>query len=291
MADDYYILCNTRIDDAIYVQSKEDGKFLRFRRCPRYNLYYMDIGEGKPDGHCYAFNSVSNNQRNFSIYDQKRAEACRILQEKCGFPSDTDFINDLENGEIPNIDFGRRDVKIANDIYGYSAGAAMGKMKHPKKGHKMERITEDTISPVPSSILENYKNIHLDIDLFFVNDVAFFLATSRDVGFIHYKAVLSKHDKRVANALRETVMDYEQRGFKVISASGDPAFKPMKQWVKDNLNVTLTTCDADAHVPRAENAIKFVKEQVRCIQSELGFSKYQRRLTIEMITRTVTLIN
>ena len=30
LADDYYILCNTRIDDAIYVQSKEDGKFLRF---------------------------------------------------------------------------------------------------------------------------------------------------------------------------------------------------------------------------------------------------------------------
>jgi hypothetical protein len=34
------------------------------------NLYYIDIGEGKPDGYCY-FNSVQNNQRNFSILDQK----------------------------------------------------------------------------------------------------------------------------------------------------------------------------------------------------------------------------
>ena len=83
----------------------------------------------------------------------------------------------------------------------------------------------------------------------------------------------------------------EQRGFKVIPASGDLAFEPMKQWVKDKLNITLTTCDADSHVPRAENAIKFVKEQVRCIQSDLGFSKYPRRLTIKMITRTVCLIN
>ena len=290
LADDYYILCNTRVDDAIYVQSKEDGKFLRFQRCPRYNLYYMDIGEGNPDGHCY-FNSVANNQKDFSILDQKRAEACRMLQEKCGFPSDTDFINALEHGEIPNVDFGRRDVKIANKIYGYSAGAAMGKMKHPRKGHKMERVSEDTISPVPSSVLENYKNIHLDIDLFFVNEVAFFLATSRDIGFIHCKAVLSKEDKRVANALRAVVNDYEQRGFKVISASGDMAFEPMRQWITDELNITLTTCDADAHVPRAENAIKFVKERVRCIQSELGFTKYPRRLTIEMITRTVSLIN
>jgi hypothetical protein len=208
LADDYYIICNTRIDDAIYVQSKEDDKYLRFQRCPRFNLYYMDIGEGKPDSYCY-FNSVRKNQRNFLILGQKQAEACRLLQEKCGFPSDTDFINAIENSKISNIDFGRRDVKITDEIYGSSAGAAIGKMKHPKKGHKMERVTEDTISPVPSSVLENYKNIHLDIDLLFINDVAFFLAKSRHVEFIHCRAVLSKHDKRVANALRETVKEYE----------------------------------------------------------------------------------
>ena len=124
----------------------------------------------------------------------------------------------------------------------------------------MERVTKDIISPVPSSVLENYKNIHLDIDLLFVNEVAFFLATSRHVGFIHCRAVLLKHDKRVANALQETVKEYEQRGFKVISISGLLTFEPMKQWVKDELNITLTTCDADSHVPRAENAINFVKE-------------------------------
>jgi hypothetical protein len=209
----------------------------------------MDIGESKLDSYCY-FNSVRNNQRKFSILDQKQAEACRLLQEKCGFPSHVDFINALENSKISNIDFGRRDVKIAHQIYGYSAGAAMGKMKHPKKGHKMERVTEDTISPVPSSLLKNYKNIHLDIDLLFINNMAFFLATSRHVGFIHCRAVLSKHDKQVANTLRETVKEYEQCGFKVISVSGDLAFEPMKQWVKDELNITLTTCDADSHVER-----------------------------------------
>ena len=89
----------------------------------------------------------------------------------------------------------------------------MGKMKHPKKGHKMERVTEDTISPVLSSVLENCKNIHLDIDLLFINNVPFFLATSSQVRFIHSQAVLSKHDKQVANALQETVKEYEQRGF------------------------------------------------------------------------------
>ena len=133
-------------------------------------------------------------------------------------------------------------------------------MKHPRKGHKMERVTEDTISLVPSSVLKNCKNIHLNIALLFINNVAFFLATSRYVGFIHFRVVLTKHDKRVANALRDIVKEYEHRGFNVISASGDLTFEPMKKWVKDELNITLTTCDTDSHVPRAENAIKFIKE-------------------------------
>jgi hypothetical protein len=62
---------------------------------------------------------------------------------------------------------------------------------------------------------------------------------------------LTKHDKQVANTLRDTVKEYEQRGFKVISASGDLSFDPMKQWVKDELNITLITCDTDSHVSRA----------------------------------------
>ena len=85
--------------------------------------------------------------------------------------------------------------------------------------------------------------------------------------------------------------EYEHRGFKVISASGDRSVDPITKWVKDELNITLTTCDTDSHVPRAENAIKFVKERVRCIQSETGYKKFLRRLTIEMITRTVCLNN
>ena len=32
LADDYYIICNTRIDEALFVQSKDDGKYLCFQR-------------------------------------------------------------------------------------------------------------------------------------------------------------------------------------------------------------------------------------------------------------------
>ena len=43
LADDYYIICNTRVDDAIYVYSKDDGKYLRFQRYHKFALYLTDI--------------------------------------------------------------------------------------------------------------------------------------------------------------------------------------------------------------------------------------------------------
>ena len=81
-----------------------------------------------------------------SILDKKRVEAGRILQERYGFPSDKDFIHALEYNSIEGVDFGRRDVNIANKIYSYSQGAAMGKFKHPRKGVKINRTTEDIVS-------------------------------------------------------------------------------------------------------------------------------------------------
>ena len=46
-----------------------------------------------------------------------------------------------------------------------------------------------------------------------------------------------------------------------------------------------------SNIPRAENAIWFVKERLRSIQSETPFTKYPRRLTIKSTKRATILIN
>ena len=71
LADEYYIICNTRVDDVIYVQSKDDGKYLRFQRDYKCNLYYMDINEANLDEHCY-LNTVKEGKTTFSVLDQKK---------------------------------------------------------------------------------------------------------------------------------------------------------------------------------------------------------------------------
>ena len=177
----------------------------------------MDVSEANMQEHCY-FNTVKKGKSLFFILNQKRAEELRTLQERCAFPSDKDFINALECNSIEGVDFGRRDVNIANEIYGYSKGAAMGKFKHPRKGVKMDRTTEDVATPVPPTIMEHYRDVHLDIDILFVNKIPFLLAKLRDIEFIHCKTMLSRHDNRVCKGLQAIVLGYQSRGFKVVSA-------------------------------------------------------------------------
>ena len=159
----------------------------------------MDISDTELDKHCY-LNTVKVGKNTFSILDQKGAEAVIILQERCGFPKDENFINPLECISIEGVDFGRRDVKIANEIYGYSKGAAMGRFKHPRKGVKMDRTTKDVATPLLPKIIEHYKDIHLDIDILFVNQILFLLAISRDIGSIYCKPMSNNVTKRIQKA-------------------------------------------------------------------------------------------
>ena len=100
----------------------------------------MDISKASLDKHCY-LKTVKERKTTFSILDQKRAEVVKILQERHGLPSDKDFINALECIFNEGVDFCRRDINIANKIYGYSKGDAMGRFKHPQTGVKMDRTT------------------------------------------------------------------------------------------------------------------------------------------------------
>ena len=172
-------------------------------------MYYINIIETNEEEHCY-FNTVKKGKGLFSILDQKRVEAVRNLQECRVFLSNGDFINALEYNSSEGMDFRRRDVDIANEIYGYSKSAAIGRFKHPRKGVKIDRTTEDVATPVPPTIMEHYRDVHLDIDLLIVNKIQFLLAKSRDIGFIYCKAMLSKHDKECRTDYNQSFLDTNQ---------------------------------------------------------------------------------
>ena len=57
-------------------------------------------------------------------------------------------------------------------------------------------------SIVPLTIMDHYNDIHLDIDLLFVNKIPTILMISQNIGFMHVKALLSNHNKCVQNRLQ-----------------------------------------------------------------------------------------
>jgi hypothetical protein len=83
---------------------------------------------------------------------------------------------------------------------------------------------------------------------------------------------------------------YKLRGFKITFIYADRAFKHCLDALA-KLEIDLTCCDKNAHVHFIERCIRFVKEQIRGVQSMLPFTKIPRRLSMEIIYAIVPLMN
>ena len=66
---------------------------------------------------------------------------------------------------------------------------------------------------VSKSIMDEYSNIHLDIDMMLVNKVVYFTAISQHIRCVHYMAIKQRVKHRVSNTLKEIIKVYAKRGF------------------------------------------------------------------------------
>ena len=80
--------------------------------------------------------------------------------------------------------------------------------------------------------------------------------------------------------MKQITLNYQARGFNVVSAFGDGESDHLKDWMRGELHIDLDAYRVDSHVARAENTIRFVKKRLRSIQCETPFNKYPKRLTI-----------
>ena len=97
------------------------------------------------------------------------------------------------------------------------------------------------------------------------------MAISRDIGFIHCRPMSHNVTKQIQNVMKQITLNYQARGFNVVTAFGDGEFDHLKDWMRSELHIDLDSCAADSYVPRAENVIRFVKERLKSIQDETPF--------------------
>ena len=109
----------------------------------------------------------------FSKRHVARASKARSLYASLGFPSIKDFLWILQSNQIKDCPVNVDDARIAHKIWGPSVAALKGKTVRTQP----EPVTTDTIL-IPKAIREMHKEVTLTIDIFFVNQIPFFINLS-----------------------------------------------------------------------------------------------------------------
>lgn len=189
---------------------------------------------------------------------------------------------------IGNTPYNRRDLRIANNIYGRSVSSLKG--KSTKQKSKLPR--EDETSDLPPHIVEHYKEVHLGIDIFFVNQMPFMFTFSKHIGLMQVSAIRGSSMEAVLDVLYKMIAVYTRRGFRVKTIQADGNFECIKAKLEEEPNnIKVTICDADKHVQFMERQIRVIKERIRAVKAGLPYTKYPRRLLASIVERVVLLVN
>ena len=71
---------NIDVENACYVHNKDDGSYMKYKQCPRTNLYRYVIEEGK-ENNVLLHSTVEGEGDKFYQIDQTQAKAVREMQQ------------------------------------------------------------------------------------------------------------------------------------------------------------------------------------------------------------------
>ena len=178
---------------------------------------------------------------------------------------------------MTNCPVTRRDIEIAEDIFGPDIGSRKGKTVH-RGGERVDTHMVD----IPATVLRHYKNDTLAGDIMFVNKIPFFMTISRHLRFGTAENIANQKQKTLLASVKQVKSTYIKRGFNLTHILMDGQFDLRRADLAD-IKITLNTMSNDEHVPEIEMYIRTTKERVRCIYNTVIFKKMPSRLIIEMV--------
>jgi hypothetical protein len=202
--------------------------------------------------------TVESNMKLFSKRQVARTDKACSLYASLGFPSTKDFLWILQSNQIKDCPITFDDAKVAYKIWGPSLAALKGKTVRKQPGP----VKTETIY-IPKEIRELHKEVTLTIDIFFVNQIPFFITLSRVIYFTTVTHLPNRSLGEIFKALKGIFYYYFQRGFRITFITGDGEFSSLKHFT--NLLVgapRLNLTSANEHEPFIERRIRVVKERV-----------------------------
>jgi hypothetical protein len=175
----------------------------------------------------------------------------RSLYASLGYPSMKDFKWILQSNQIKDSPVSVVDAEVILKIRGPNIAALKGKTTHSKP----EVVVMDIVR-IPKEIREVHKIISMSIDIFFINQIPFFITLSWNICFTMVTHLANRKLVNIFKAFKGIYVYYLQRGFQITTVTGDGEFEPMQE-LMNKLSGTprLNLASANEHEPYIEQKI------------------------------------
>jgi hypothetical protein len=184
-----------------------------------------------------------------------------------------------------NCPIAKADVMAAEHIFGPDVGSLKGKtVRRPPP--TVKTLPE----PLPTKVMERYRDVTLCIDVMYINNVAMLVSISRNIRFATVVAIADKTGKHLLSAIKTIVQLYRRAGFQVRRALMDGEFEKIRYKLAD-MGITLNETGRDEHVSDIEQFIRTLKERIQALYNTLPFTRMPPRLVIEMAKSCVFWLN
>ena len=260
-----------------FVVTKVDGSKRIFKQSER-GLYYMETDTTHKAGNEAIFvTTVEDNISNYTNKDYSQALLARSLQRIIGRPSTHQLLHIIENNLLPNCPVTRRDVMLAEKIFGPELGNLKGKTVR-----RSGIPARTNIIDLPPHIMEHYRQVTIAADIMFVNRIAFIVTISRCIKFTTCEMIKDLKSQTICTAIKHVINIYRARGFEVSYIMMDCQFDPLRADI-EGIGVNVNTTSRNEHVPEVERHIRTIKERARSVFNILPFQRMPDRMIVELI--------
>ena len=145
---------------------------------------------------------------------------------------------------------------------------------------------------IPKEIRELHHIVTLSIDIFFVNNIPFFLTLSRSIIFATVMHLVDRQSTMIFKAFKSIFQYYLQHGFQITGVTGDGKFAPLQADMVELPGAPrLNLASANEHEPFVERRIRVINERIRSIRHSLPFRAIPKTMTTYMVFYVVKLLN
>ena len=225
VCDQYRVTFDSDKSQTFVVHRESAGKPNMYFRKHESGLFYWDPREQDED---YMFvSTVAEKMSKYTRKQIKQAEVAKALYGKVSYPSLRDFKWAVKANMIKNCPVTTQDIDTMWDVWGPDLHALKGKTVRQKS-----TVVKRDIIKVPREFMKLHSQVELQVDIFFVNGIPFFISLSKK---IYYTAVSHLPDRKVESIMKAYKMIhvfYMQRGFRIVAVEADGEFAPLKPMIE-----------------------------------------------------------